>query len=277
MNVQFLSASREPQTPPTPLVPETPRHRFSVDGLAPGMAPASATYEGYSCEPSEQYPPSIRCRSEKVDGGVRTSKTIYRSPEGIISYVNKAVSPAFSKDSDVDAEIERLSDGHGSPSNTYRSPDWPGVPHAVIATWGEIELRPLSPADLDLLAQGRDRGHGVLVDFLGDFTQSAKLRLPVYSIAGGEGFVWIASFDQTGKGNLRFFAADPSQMKRAAPEGRSATRRDRDLAICRGRAAEWWMQPHVPPRGLLPWLFDQGQREEEKAAIINACMAERGW
>jgi hypothetical protein len=37
--------------------------------------------------------------------------------------------------------------------------------------------------------------------------------LPVYKLGGSKGFAWIANYDQKGKGTLRFFAADPSQME----------------------------------------------------------------
>ena len=42
--------------------------------------------------------------------------------------------------------------------------------------------------------------------------------LPVYSMGGGKGYVWIARFGARRKeGALRFLAADPSQMKLAFP------------------------------------------------------------
>jgi S1-C subfamily serine protease len=51
-----------------------------------------------------------------------------------------------------------------------------------------------------------------MVDYLNNFRKSASRGLPVYGLGGGEGFVWIAAFDANGKGKLRFFAADPSDM-----------------------------------------------------------------
>ena len=48
---------------------------------------------------------------------------------------------------------------------------------------------------------------------------SAAAGLPVYSLGGGKGFVWIARFEKNReKGGLRFLAADPSQMNRGAVE-----------------------------------------------------------
>jgi predicted aspartyl protease len=57
-----------------------------------------------------------------------------------------------------------------------------------------------------------------LIDFLNNFHQSAKAHLPVYKLSGSAGFAWIANYDRRGKGTLRFFAADPSQMKTGSAE-----------------------------------------------------------
>lgn len=225
MNVVFMSAS-PPQPPraqsPTvaSLPPASPqRQRFSVEGLAVGapVIPRSAAYKAYSCKPSEQYSPSIWCHRVKIEGEVRVSLTILHSPDGITSYVNKEVSPAFFRDADIDIEIARLADRYGSSPRIYPSPERSGFPKAVIAIWGMIELRPLTGGELALLAQGKNPHCGVLVDFLGDFKQSAQAGLPVYALSGRKGFVWIANFDEAGRGKLRFFAANPSQMTASPP------------------------------------------------------------
>jgi len=58
-----------------------------------------------------------------------------------------------------------------------------------------------------------------MVDYLMNFHASARVGLPVYSLGGGKGYVWIARFGKNGvKGALRFLAADPSQMKLSAVE-----------------------------------------------------------
>jgi hypothetical protein len=50
----------------------------------------------------------------------------------------------------------------------------------------------------------------LLIDYLRDFTRSAKQGLPIYRIDGGPGFIWAASFDQKGRGTLRLGAVDVS-------------------------------------------------------------------
>jgi gag-polyprotein putative aspartyl protease len=88
-----------------------------------------------------------------------------------------------------------------------------GYPKATIATFGGVELQPLKANDLAILARGKSPHIGILIDFLNNFRQSAEAHLPVYKLSGSEGFAWIANYDRQGKGTLRFFAADPSQMK----------------------------------------------------------------
>jgi clan AA aspartic protease (TIGR02281 family) len=85
-------------------------------------------------------------------------------------------------------------------------------PKATIATFGGVGLQPLKPNDLAVLAQGKSPHIGILIDFLNNFHQSAKAHLPVYKLSGSAGFAWIANYDRQGKGTLRFFTADPSQM-----------------------------------------------------------------
>src|SRR5262249_38481948 len=50
------------------------------------------------------------------------------------------------------------------------------------------------------------------IDFIGDFNRSAKEGLPIYRLSGGPGFVWVASFDQKGRGTLRLTAVDASAL-----------------------------------------------------------------
>jgi hypothetical protein len=52
----------------------------------------------------------------------------------------------------------------------------------------------------------------MLIDCIGDFTRSVKEGLPVYRISGGAGFVWVASYDERGRGTLRFAAVDASRL-----------------------------------------------------------------
>jgi hypothetical protein len=193
---------------------------YPIEGLGVGMpvVPESWQYKRFHCRPSEQYANSIWCNFSELKGGVSKLLTIlHLSSDNIVTYINKELSPAFFKNSEVAREIERLSGQFNGPAHIYRSPNRLGLPEGIIATWGDIELQPLTPNDLATLANGKNPHVGVMVDYLIDFHESARAGLPVYSLSGGKGYVWIARFDKQGKGKLRFFAADPSQMERQSP------------------------------------------------------------
>ena len=85
-----------------------------------------------------------------------------------------------------------------------------GLPDGVIAVWGKITLEPLDQESIKTLADGKNPRKGFLIDYLRDFTRSAKQGLPIYRIDGGPGFIWAASFDQKGRGTLRLAAVDVS-------------------------------------------------------------------
>ena len=53
---------------------------------------------------------------------------------------------------------------------------------------------------------------GLVAEFIGDAHKSARIGLPVYSIGGGPGYLWGASFDDAGKGSLRISAVDATAL-----------------------------------------------------------------
>jgi hypothetical protein len=75
---------------------------------------------------------------------------------------------------------------------------------------GKITLEPLDQESIKILANGKNPRKGFLIDYLRDFTRSAKDGLPIYRIDGGPGFIWAASFDQKGRGTLRLAAVEVS-------------------------------------------------------------------
>ena len=187
---------------------------YAVEGLGVGMpvAPKSKEYKRSNCRPSEQFKNSVWCKFTELKGGVSISRTILHLSDNIVTYINKELSPASFTNSEVINEINRLSREFNRPAHVYHSPKRPGFPEGIIATWGGIQLQPLAPEALVVLAEGRTPHLGVMADFLMNFHELARIGFPVYSLAGSEGYVWMARFDETGKGKLRFFAADPSRM-----------------------------------------------------------------
>jgi hypothetical protein len=63
-----------------------------------------------------------------------------------------------------------------------------GLPSAVMAILGAIQLEPLKPDELSVVASGGSPP-GILISFLGDEERSAKAGVPVYRLAGGAGFL----------------------------------------------------------------------------------------
>jgi S1-C subfamily serine protease len=183
---------------------------YAVEGLAVGatVAPGSWQYKRYKCQPSEQYDQAVACRFRETKDGVNKTLTILHLYNNVVTYINKSVAPAFFSQKEIQSELERLSARFGGPPRVVSSSA------GVIASWGEIELAPLRGDALRALEAGKSPHRGFLVDYLMNFQESARRGLPVYELAGGRGFVWIARFAGPKEGALRFLAADPSQMTR---------------------------------------------------------------
>jgi len=188
---------------------------YAIEGLGVGtpVVPNSPQYKRYKCKPSEQYENSVTCRFTEIAEGVRKVITILHLYNNIVTYINKSVSPASFAKQTIESEIRRLSERFGSAPHIYSSRI------GLMASWGDIELQPLTQNDMTVLAQDKSPNLGFLVDYLMNFHESARAGLPVYRLSGGKGFVWIARFEEDRKeGVLRFLAADPSQMKLSAEE-----------------------------------------------------------
>ena len=67
------------------------------------------------------------------------------------------------------------------------------------------------------LRRGEQIHRGLIAEFIGDAHKSASIGLPVYSIGGGPGCLWGASFDDAGNGSLRISAVDASALGPAQP------------------------------------------------------------
>lgn len=207
----------------------TPDKRFSVDGLPVGglVAPQSAVYKAYKCNSSEDYPGFTRCvrRQTKRIGteNVEVTTSILHSSDGVVAYINQSLKPAHFTIPDIEKQLGRLSSRFGEKPRMKKLTDGPDGLMALVASWKDIDLQPLSENELRVLSQGGSPHAGILVDLLGDFHKSARMNLPVYRVSGGKGFVWAASFDQEGTGNLRFFAMDPNLLGSYAPTSPSVT------------------------------------------------------
>ena len=186
---------------------------FLVDGLAlyGHVRFESQAYREYQCSPSDKFPGFTWCHKEKTEktnrGEVTFANSILHNRDGTAVYVNRYIEPASFGPNEVRTEIDRLSAKFGQPAREFRMPQTEGLPNAVIAVWGKIQLHQLSLTEVATVASG-GRRDGILVSFLGDLERSAKAGVPVYQLVGGAGFLWAAAFRADGRGVLRFVTID---------------------------------------------------------------------
>ena len=189
---------------------------YSVAGLPLGSRVQfdSADYREYKCSPSEQFAGYTWCQKTRQEkdrrGSLNVTYSLLHSQDGTVFYVNRFQEPAFFGSNEADAAIRQYSSKIGEKAEIKRLPRQQGRPEGTLATWGKVTLEPLDSDSINTLAGGKSPKVGYLVDFIGNFARSAKEGLPIYRVSGGAGFVWVASFDQKGRGTLRLTAIDPS-------------------------------------------------------------------
>jgi CHAT domain-containing protein/Tfp pilus assembly protein PilF len=197
---------------------------YVVDGLALGgrVEFQSQVYRRYRCGSSEQFAGLTWCQKQETKAAKREeitlSNSILHRPDGTTVYINRYIEPALLGRSEVRSEIDKLSAKYGEHARELWMPQREGLPSAVIAIWGQIQLQQLDTSDVAILASGGSPHRGILVGFLSDLERSAKAGVPVYRIAGGGGFIWAATFNNNGRGVLRFLAIDASKLAAAATQ-----------------------------------------------------------
>jgi hypothetical protein len=191
---------------------------FVVDGLALGGAvyPDSSVYKAYTCRPSQDFSGFTWCshQSERTGkfGRFGSRVMLLHSSSNEVVFITETIVPAFFSPGDADREIERISKRFGQGARVLTADARPGLPHALLAAWGEATLTPLDETALDALRRGEAIHRGLIADFLGDARKSARSGLPVFSIGGGPGFLWGASFDDAGQGSLRSSAVNVDEL-----------------------------------------------------------------
>src|SRR5262249_40945932 len=142
--------------------------------------------------------------------GFSASNSLLYRRDGTLAYVSREIVPAFFAAGDIVAEIKRLTARFGERAQVLRLPPREGLPSAVLALWGQIEIELVEETDATALA--RDPRQVLLIDYLGDVRRSAELAQPVCRRGGGGGFLWTATHDEQGRGTLRFLALDASVL-----------------------------------------------------------------
>jgi ribosomal protein L9 len=189
---------------------------YAVDGLAVGtqLNFSSGSYREYKCSPSDQFDGLTWCQKTRTDKERRRSYiaaySLLHSRDGNILYINRTQEPAFVNPKEVEVNIQRYSRKIGESPRIMKMPHRGSLPDGLIAVWGKITLEPLDQESIKTLADGKNPRKGFLIDYLRDFTRSAKQGLPIYRIDGGPGFIWAASFDQKERGTLRLAAVELS-------------------------------------------------------------------
>jgi ribosomal protein L9 len=189
---------------------------YAVDGLAVGtqLNFGSASYREYKCSPSDQFDGLTWCQKTRSDKERRRSYiaaySLLHSRDGNLLYINRTQEPAFFNPKEVEVNIQRYSRNIGESPRIMKMPHRGSLPDGLIAVWGKITLEPLDQDSIKTLADGKNPRKGFLIDYLRDFTRSAKQGLPIYRIDGGPGFIWAASFDQKERGTLRLAAVELS-------------------------------------------------------------------
>jgi hypothetical protein len=202
---------------------------YVVDHVALGNVVRFDTpeYAGYQCRPSDQFPGFTWCQRDRQEtnprGNFRSISTILQAADGTAVYINRSLEPAFWGYNEVQIDLGKLKTKYGQPTRILQLPPRPGLPNALIAVWGSVEPEQLDSASMSILASGQSPKKGILIDFLGDLTRSARTGVPVYRITGSVGYLWSASYDYTGRGHLRFLAIDPSALSAPATADRIAS------------------------------------------------------
>jgi hypothetical protein len=189
---------------------------YGVDGLTLGSKVAFGTpaYRQYQCIPSQKFEGFVWCTktigNKEARGRFKAWFSILHARDGAVVYVNRYQEPAYWSANEVADDIQRYSRNIGEEPHIIQLPVRPGLPKGTLATWGKVVLEPIVGDELRLLGEDKPLKKGIAIDFIGNFSQSARQGLPIYRLAGGPGFVWAASYNQSGRGTLRFSAVDAS-------------------------------------------------------------------
>jgi hypothetical protein len=185
---------------------------YVIDGIVLGEQAEPG--RDYRCEPAKLsgFTWCERTRQERTRrGSFSSTMSILSNDGGDAVYVNRVIAPAFFGPNETSSEIARLSTRFGERAREIRLPSREGLPSGVIAVWGELQLQPLDDAALAALDADSSSAQDMLVDPLGDMKRSLELKLPVYRLGGGAGYLWAAAHTN-GRGHLRFLMADPSAL-----------------------------------------------------------------
>ena len=168
---------------------------------------------GFTCKPSDLGANLSYCVNTRKGSGLvgpfLTTNSLLLSDSGEALYINQSISPGLATQSEISRAIDTRTRQYGPP-RVLRIEPRGNLPAGIIAAWGQVTLEPVDSESLNILASGQSPKKGFLADYLNDFTLSAQNGLPVYRLGGAAGYVWIGTFDETGRGRFRFLTIDAS-------------------------------------------------------------------
>jgi tetratricopeptide (TPR) repeat protein len=198
---------------------------YVVEGLTLGeQVPLdSPVYRSYSCKPSDNFDGYVWCQRLQTKstsaGRGFLSTSIMHAQDGTAIYLMANIAPVSIDRNLLQREIEDLSrEIKERPAKIEWTTPSLGSSSSVIALWGQIELQALTPDEVGVVAAGGSPRGSVLIDRLGDLVRSAKTGLPIYRISGGPGYLYSASFDESGRGHRHYVAADFSLLVGKRPD-----------------------------------------------------------
>jgi hypothetical protein len=259
-NVSHAAAQDTERREPVPMTVGPQSSLYGVDGFALGakVAFGSAAYRQYRCVRSEKFEGFVWCTktsdNREARGPFKVWFSMLHAQNGVAVYVNRYQDPVHWAANEIPEDIQRYSKKIGEQPHIVQLPTRAGAPRGTIATWGKVVLEPITGDELRALAEGKPLGEGIALDFIGDFARSARQGLPLYRIAGGAGFVWAASFDERGRGTLRFSAVDASAYSTQGlpPTSPSVVALAPDEKATEVAASSYSPQASPPPETTIP-------------------------
>lgn len=192
--------------------------RYSIEGMVLNqfLNFSSDAYRQYKCDASTQFRDHFWCarrqNAQNVNGNFVKNYSVAHNREGRVSYINLAFDPAFFNSGEVRREILRLNQKFRQNAAVLNFQRQGRLPAAVIASWGDVRFEEIDQNSRMMLAGGLSPNVGILIDYIGQLRQSARLSLPIFRITGGAGYIWSASYDANGVGHLRLTAINADQL-----------------------------------------------------------------
>lgn len=185
-------------------------------GLGDRLEIGGPVYRQYQCFPSGQFQNLTWCRrateERSAQGEYQALTTLLHDEVGQIVFVERSIKPAFFAPGDFGAELDRLSRLYLQAPTVQRHYERATSEEFLIARWGEVRLMELDGTTRTAIRQG-ERINGISIGFHADKQLSLRYDTPLFQVVGGPGFIWSAGRDASGRGHLRFMAADPSRLR----------------------------------------------------------------